>query len=761
MLTLPEVFTHKGVTVFPDDEDPNLFYALPDRPRLRVENGDTIFRALFWTDEARPGEDRGVAGLRGGMINFDTVLAVPPALEREILDKIRSSGVQAQRQRAQARAEEELRDHRARVRGVDPSSIPLNVPPVGVPRLGAIHFTDGKVSLEEESSGALVAFASAGGKPSLIGENVAAFKLRLTDEGAAIWYRALEQNAAAIGVSYELSFPMRLPSLEIRIWASNFQDLELNRRAEFVKESVDQGCSDADVTRIDVKEVTQTLEEQSLVNIEVTKGIADISDEHVAQMRTLAMELMEEKVKEVIKDKIRGLTEDERKNSLIEHISEEVRSMAELRFNQRDVITWTVPVRGTMVDFLSNVSASDRERMLTLIDLSDPVVSTLEVEISAAADWDAEPRITAVIVEATYGSGDGAVQSVRLTKDTPSEAVAWRRQEGRGNRVFYKARAFLMGFAEPVELEGGSTTGDIQINVPLLGAFRVRLEPHPNTFVGMGAGKITGIRVDYSYKRPGAPDHVAGSRILRPTEEETGLLIEDRPGTLIDDAVEITPTFLRASEPSIPGKPIRVWARSGEQTSALPSPWPDQLDVAMSVAPDINGLDSVRVELVHETSDGAFTSQASMKLDKVGEWQARTSLPQIDLDERRFRYRYTLLGEDQVATSPWVELEGDQLGFMLPVLDVTVRPNFLGLGPDTPFATVQLTYTDAANGLTVTREVVFEAGSPDAVWLIPRVDPAKIDYTYQVTLFTMEGETVGEPQSDQGRTLFVRPPATE
>ena len=35
MLTFPEVFTFDGVAVFPDDEDPNLYYLLSGRPRVK------------------------------------------------------------------------------------------------------------------------------------------------------------------------------------------------------------------------------------------------------------------------------------------------------------------------------------------------------------------------------------------------------------------------------------------------------------------------------------------------------------------------------------------------------------------------------------------------------------------------------------------------------------------------------------------------------------------------------------------------------
>ena len=58
--------------------------------------------------------------------------------------------------------------------------------------------------------------------------------------------------------------------------------------------------------------------EEGLMNIEINKGSTKISDEHVNQLRTMAIKLIEEKVKEIIKSRIHGMTEEERKTSMIE-----------------------------------------------------------------------------------------------------------------------------------------------------------------------------------------------------------------------------------------------------------------------------------------------------------------------------------------------------------------------------------------------------------------------------------------------------------
>src|SRR6478752_6297740 len=97
MLTFPEVLTLDDVVVYPDDDDPNLFYLLSGRPRLRLDAaGKPVFRGLFWTDDAS-GTEPGVAGLRGALLNFDVNLAIPDRVKDDLLEEIKRTGVQAQR----------------------------------------------------------------------------------------------------------------------------------------------------------------------------------------------------------------------------------------------------------------------------------------------------------------------------------------------------------------------------------------------------------------------------------------------------------------------------------------------------------------------------------------------------------------------------------------------------------------------------------------------------------------------------------------
>src|SRR4029078_10492310 len=96
MLTFPEVLSKNGVTVYPDDEDPNVFYLVSETPRLRLDNNKPVFRGLFWPDDASGG-DPGVAGLRGALLNFDVNLAIPDRVKDDLLEATQRNSVQAQR----------------------------------------------------------------------------------------------------------------------------------------------------------------------------------------------------------------------------------------------------------------------------------------------------------------------------------------------------------------------------------------------------------------------------------------------------------------------------------------------------------------------------------------------------------------------------------------------------------------------------------------------------------------------------------------
>lgn len=765
MLTFPEVLTVDGVVVYPDDEDPNLYYLLSGRPRLRVaSDGRPVFRGLFWTDDAS-GAQPSVAGLRGALLHFDVDLEVSAATRQKILDEIRRTAVQQQRVEQMERDERERLQRMARATGEDVASLPKpRVPEIREPRFGSIEFTDGQVTLLEEKDGAIVAWVSSSGPPSLIGDNNSAFALRLGAEGAAVWYRALEQDASAIGVRYELKFQARLPSLQIHVWAGAHQQLDVERKAQRVIDNVDQGCSDVDVEHIDVTEISEHLTEEGLVNVEIVKGAAKISDEQVSQLRNTAISLISDRVKEVLMHKLRGMTEEERRSSLLQKVTEELSAFAELRLTQKDVIEWRANPQATITDFLNGITGSDRQSLITLVDMSQPVVSTVEADVSADAPWDAEPGIARVIVRVEYPAAmqdPQAVQEYAFSKDTAPQKFACRRVAGDRGTLYYTAQVFVRGAEEPITLPRRSTNGQVHVQVPALGAFRMRLRPHPNMFATGGSGKISAVQVDYAYKTEARPDHVAETALVRATDVNDGVAVAHTTFRAIDEPVHFVPTYLRDGAPAIVGKPQQVWVQAGrESVVEVPLPWTDFLQVsARCLGPE--ALKRVKVDLQYD--DGDFESEGSVLLDADaadapgGAWSGRTALPQLNRAQQRFRWRYSVEGAGQLTVGPWVEAEGDQ-ELALPVLAVKLRTERLKLGSDYSEALLTLRYTDTARRFETRHEFFLTAAQPSDVWLVPRVDPNLDDYRYTLTLYPPSGDEVTLEGEGRGDNLLLRPP---
>ena len=312
MLTFPQVLTFRNIIVWPDDEDPNLYYPMSGLPQLRIDGDQPVFRGLFWTDAA-DGSSGSRAGVRGALLNFDVNLAISDDDLQALKEEIRKAGIQHARREQMLNDERERLQRQARAQGQDPGAVQPHVPEVGEIRFGSVMFTDGKVTLlEQAQNGGFVEWSSAGGPPSLIGGNNSAFALRLGAEGAAVWYRGLQQDATAIGVRYELKFAARLPSVEIHVWAGSHAAFDLQRKVERTVTNVDRGCTDADVEHADVKSITERLVEDSLVNIEIIKGSAQISDEVVGQLRSAALSLITERVKQILMQRLRGISEEER-----------------------------------------------------------------------------------------------------------------------------------------------------------------------------------------------------------------------------------------------------------------------------------------------------------------------------------------------------------------------------------------------------------------------------------------------------------------
>ena len=187
--------TVDGVTVFGDHADPLQFWYLPAPVSLAHRPPDD--RVDFTFIKFKPAAaSSGAKG--GGFLMFQSSLRLPKQTENKILGEL--AGM---------------------VTG-------------GEPRITPVLYDEGKVhciALDLEGAGGTVAAPAPEGSfrvveaihgatiPSLGGDNVAAFSLSLSQEGAIIVEKAFEQGATPVGVIYELKYTGLRPALHVEITA--------------------------------------------------------------------------------------------------------------------------------------------------------------------------------------------------------------------------------------------------------------------------------------------------------------------------------------------------------------------------------------------------------------------------------------------------------------------------------------------------------------------------------------------------------------
>lgn len=757
MITIPSVLLHENVAVYPDDEDCNLYYCLKTAPEIRMVNNQPVFSGLFWTDQA-DGSTESVAGLAGGWINFDAHLGVAQEVEEKIKQKLKSLGIQKQRQNVLVKKERERLGLIAKARGSTTIPEP-DVQGVGEIRFGAVNFTEGSVTLLEEKDGDLVAWSSAGGPASLLGDNNAAFAMRLSPTGAAIWYKALKEGMKSISIRYDLTFQLRLPSLEIRAWAGSTQKLEIDRKVERVWKNVDQGCSDADVERINVREITENLMEEGLMNIEIKKGSTEISDEHVSQLRNMAMKLIDEKVQEIIKSRIRGMTEEERKNSLIQLMKEEVNSFVELRFTQEDVVEWNIAPQGTILNFLEKVPAEKKEQVTKLVDLSEHEVETIEINVNVDAPWDEEPFVNVVKVDMVYPAAEKQ-HSLLFKKDTQVEPWRFRRPKNDNGIVKYNTSVFFKGISEPVELSEKGTNGNININVGKIGLMNINFKPHPNLLSLGGKNKITAIQVDLSYKDEGAEDHFRDTLVFT-AEDVDGEPFKKILGKIIDAPLVYRVTYFAKSGQSVVMQEQKYYVTENDQVNIYtPNPFEDTLDlnVELPLVPD-DSVKSIIVEFRYEDENNEFESSDRVVLSKEDDWDSVLArLVLLDKNFSAFKYRYKIIAQDNISQSGWIDGEGDAETIILPIQKILINVSQLGLGAEYMNGILALSYEN--EDTSVRKELFLTPQNDDEMlnWYIPGTNNSVAEYSYTLTLIDNTGISTELSGTSSGKILFFPKP---
>ena len=780
MMKLP-AFMHKQfetgetVTVFQDDAQFWRFYLIPGFPTVRTDpNNNPVFQLIKYNFSDAEREEHPEIGRGGGYMVFDSELKVKPDHQAKVMEELEGY-VKAEWERLKRLPNDKVRaltlgatfndtigsqwagaGHEGGPRA-DPttgSTMTLKMPGTGfVPPatdapappvvIGEPLWKAGKVTMNAPQSAGLVS-GKIGERPaSLIGNNVAAFSLDLTPDGATFMQQTLvgrdgrgATDLTPIQVVYELTMLAKLPAATMYIkfnTASLFHSVQ-----ELFHEHTN--CSDDYFTS---ENMMSTAIEAGLITVKIDAG--GVTDEDIVQMlMQQATSTVQNLLTNKFADKERAPmeewgTEDVAESSAEIYRLKRVTEVDMTNFEQTMELNTTteykIAPQGTLQAFFTKVE--DMSRFVRIVDVnSDSFFKTLSLKARAFANW-AEDNVAFVELEMKYEHGGQVkVQSFTFTEQD-KEPKAWDPALVDGKREFqYRWRVGFEGRA-PGEWSRWekTTTRNLNFSVETPGKLEVDV-----TGVGLDFENIVdAVLVHLRYEDAARDVPLAGQSVLMTKDKLAGKWTRmlfapwDKP-------VEYRVEYLLKN-----GKTLeKDWvATNGPTQNILVSrPEVDVLD--LKLIPAGRWTDVIQAILSLRYVDGSYQSDTQLNFKKPDEFKQWAVLLQ-NSSRRKFEYKIlATFTNGDVQETEWLSREGDQGVPVViegpPRLDVKVVGAVIDYA-STPLAKVDLEYKDPQGPQEI--ESISLGKISDVVpWSVPIRKGGPRSLRYKVTYYPIQGNPV-------------------
>lgn len=801
MLTLP-AFKHfqfddgRAVTVYQDDAKFWRFYLLADFPQVRqLSNGDPVFLLTEYKFSDQSREENPDLPRGGGYLVFDAELRVEPDHYSTIVDELQS-WVETEWERLKSGPNDRVRilrynsvmrdtlgdqwsgtghhgGERASERVASGTTLVMPgtgaaPPPADAPapkvEIGEPLWTEGVVKMNAPSSPGLVNGVIGERKASLVGNNVAAFSLDLTPDGAVLMRKTLVDeddqgnmtggtNLTLIQVEYNLKMLAKLPPARLYIkfnTASVYHAMQ-----ELFHEHDSSGCDDDYFTS---ETMMSTAIEAGLLTVKVDMGgitDEDLQETLISQAMQQTRQLLTERFAKKERAPLEEWADEDVQNSgreiyRLKRVQDVDMTDFEMDMAIEPTTEYEVAPQGTLATFLRDADDQDMSRFVRRVDLDDDFFKTLSLSARAFANWE-EDDVAFVELHVEYGEGaDLKTQSFTFTPDD-TEPKEWDPALIDGNREFsYRWRVGFEG-REPTEWvdEGKTTTRNLNVSVETPGKLDVEI-----TGVGLDfANVVDAVLVHLTYGT--GDERIANSVLL--TENS----LSDRWSQVLyrpyDEAISYEVEYLLKT-----GKTIKAQdATDGPtQNIIIARPDIDVLDLTLVPAGNWGDVIQAVASLRYVDTDHSYHRDAQFLFKGSGEFK-KWAVLQLDADKKTFEYKVlaTFQNGDTQETE-WMPKEGDQA---IPVkvegpprLDVKVTGAVLDYA-STTLVKVDLRYEDTETGEGDVAS--FSLQKPDDVyaWSVPIREDGPRSYFYKITYYPVQGNPVERDEEETDTELIVVP----
>ena len=792
MLKLP-AFKHKQfptgetVTIFQDDAQFNRFYLIPGFPTVRMDpQNHPVFQLIKYniSDQAREEDPKLPRG--GGFMVFDAELKVKAEHQTEIEKELKQY-VEGEWERLKRLPNDKVRSlslgaafndsigsewAASGMAGGGPMASPdmhstmtltmpgsgFTPPPMDAPAppviIGEPLWKSGKVTMNAPTSPALVS-GKIGERPaSLIGNNVAAFSLDLTPEGASFMEQTLvgrdgrgATDLTPIQVAYEMSMLAKLPPASVYI---KFNSASLYHSVHELFHEHDN-CSDDYFTS---ETTMNTAIESGLITIKIDAGgVTDPNTLHMLQQQATStvQELLTKRFADREKPKPDEWGDVSKDSDEVYRLKRET-DVDMTNFEQTMTLSTTteykIAPQGTLQAFFTKVQ--DMSPYVRVVNTNDPFFMTLGLKARAFARW-VEDAVSFVELEVNYTqSGQTKTQTFTFTPQS-AEPQSWDPALIDGKREYqYRWRVGFTGReASKWSAWEKTTTRNLNVAVETPGKLDVEVSGVGLDFENV----LDAVLVHLRYEDAAQQVPMAGQSVLiskdRPSGKWTRQLFADW-----DKPVEYKVEYLLKSGTTV----TQDWKKTDGPTQNLLVSRPDVDVLNLTLIPAGQWADVIQAVLSLRYADGSYQKDAQFNFTKPDEFRQWAVLL-LHNTQRRFEYKILATFKNgSVQETAWLAREGDQ---GLPVLvEGPPRLDLKVIAPGhdfalTPLVKVDLEYSDP-QGTTDTESISLQTKDDIGKWSIPIRKDGPRSYRYRVSYFPATADpVVRDWQTASEETLTV------
>ncbi len=793
MLKLPaeRYFPDYRVTAYQDDTMFWKYYLIPDYVSIRRDiNNNPVFLLIKYAFDDQDREENPALPRGGGFMVFDVEMSVREA-DYPAIVAVLQQDVNNTWNQLKTLADSHNQDVRGlrlnsfhNVHGLQTSmnlgvdDVLLGLGPEGPgappgdapPKVIISHptWTEGTFHVSAPQSANLVSHILAEGPLSLTGNNVAAVSMELTSAGATFMEKTLTNldgsgatDLTPIQVVFQLKFLARVPPVTMNITADS-RSMFMSCKS-IAHDFQDGGCDEDSVNHSE--QYMQMAVESNLINVQFDTGMLELSDDFVKELRSGAMKLVMDMIKDKWFDKKEAKPADNPDDPTKDFVNRDsdvyymksdfqAESMS-IAYHERieSLQRWPINPQGTLQTFLADVSASEMRKYVRVVDLADSFFQTLGLKVVCFADWANEP-IAFVEAQIRYTGRDEnnqdveKVQTFTFTKDVTSGE--WDPSLiGRKREYSYRWRVGFQGH-EPGDFTRWERDTSPNLNISLADPGKVAVRVLAGN---IDFNQITKqVQVDLSY---------ADTNV----QEETTTVIlangqlEDNYQRYIytdwDRPVRYRTRFFLKNDQSIESN----WQETTNRQLVINEPSSmNRLDVQLVPVGDWSNVLQTIVNLRYVDQSSGYFLDDNRRLTTPDQFLSWAVLVK-DPNKRKFQYKVLTSFKDGSlpVESQWLEADGDQTLPILvkqkPKLNVKLLPTLLDFAV-TPVVEVTMHYDDTSNNLHKVETFALTAPS-EQLWSFPISRDEQRAYRYQVTYNTREGQVVSVPEATSDETALV------